>query len=154
MLRMRLSYVVPGLLALLFVYTSIATADLYTYRDAQGQRHFTNDASTIPTANRQQAAATRRKTAAARPTTSTHQPIHTDQFERLQLGMSGRDVAQYLGTPAVKITQVQRQINDLGTHHTPASRMARFELWYYPGTPQGLATRLIFHDGVLRQKFQ
>jgi hypothetical protein len=166
---MRLSYILPGLMALLLARAAIATADFYTYRDAQGQRHFTNDASTIPVADRQQAAATRRKAAgpltlstvqaamatpAPSPASPAHRPIQADQFERLQLGMSSRDVAQRLGTPAVKITQPRRQMNEPSTSDIPARRISRFELWYYPGSSQGLATRLIFHDGVLRQKSQ
>ena len=59
MVRIRLSYLVLGLFTLLCGLLSVAMADFYTYRDAHGQYHFTNDPSTIPVAYRQQATATR-----------------------------------------------------------------------------------------------
>jgi hypothetical protein len=169
MARIRLSYPVLGLLTLLCGLASVALADFYSYRDAQGQRHFTNDPSTIPVAYRQQAMATRRKAAGpltrstvpvamANPSANlvspAVQPVTTDQFQQLPLGVSRREVAQRLGEPALKVVQEQREIIESSRNGGPVKRVVRFETWYYPGSAQILATRLIFHDGVLTHKFQ
>lgn len=169
MVRIRLSYLVVGLITFLCSFVSVALADLYGYRDAQGQHHFTNDASTIPAVYRQQAMAERRKAAGpltlatvpmamANPSASLVPPavqlITTDQFQRLQLGVSSREVAQRLGEPALKITQGRHELSEPSPSGTPVTRTVRREMWYYPGAAQVLATRLIFHNGVLAQKFQ
>lgn len=169
MARIRLSYLVLGLLTLLCGVLSVALADFYTYRDAHGQHHFTNDPSTIPVAYRQQATATRRKAAgpltlstvpaamanpAANLVSPAVQPVTTDQFQRLQLGVSSHEVAQRLGEPALKVIQGHREIIEPGPSGAPVKREVRFETWYYPGSAQILATRLIFHNGVLAHKFQ
>jgi hypothetical protein len=169
MARIRLSYAVLGLLTLLCGLVSVALADFYSYRDAQGQRHFTNDPSTIPAAYRQQAMETRRKAtgpltrstvpaamanASASLVSPAVQPVTTHQFRQLPVGVSRREVAQRLGEPALKVVQGEREIIELSRSGVPVKRVVRFETWYYPGTAQILATRLIFHDGVLTHKFQ
>jgi hypothetical protein len=169
MVRIRLSYLVVGLITFFCSFVSVALAELYGYRDAQGQHHFTNDASTIPAVYRQQAMVERRKAAGpltlttvpmamANPSASlvspAVQPITTDQFQRLQLGVSSREVAQRLGEPALKITQGRHELSEPSPSGAPVTRTVRLEMWYYPGAAQVLATRLIFHNGVLAQKLQ
>jgi Domain of unknown function (DUF4124) len=169
MVRIRLSYLVVGLITFLCSFVSVALADFYGYRDAQGQHHFTNDPSTIPVVYRQQAMAERRKAAGpltlttvpmamANPSASlvspAVQPITTEQFQRLQLGVSSREVTQRLGEPALKISQGRHELSEPSPSGMPVTRIVRLETWYYPGTVQVLATRLVFHNGVLAQKFQ
>jgi hypothetical protein len=82
------------------------------------------------------------------------QPITTDQFQRLQLGVSSREVAQRLGEPALKIVQGRHELIEPSPSGAPVTRVVHFETWYYPGAAQALTTRLIFHNGALAQKFQ
>lgn len=166
--NIRLSGIILWLVMAIFGCVSLAIADLYTYRDAQGRLHLTNDPSTIPVAYRMQANATRRKkagpmTVSTVPSamtvghsspTPTVQPIDTARFALLRLGMRASEVAQRLGEPALKIAQRDKETLKRAQSVGIVKRLIRFETWYYPGTEQLLPTRLIFHDGLLAHKFQ
>ena len=55
-----MSQCVLMLVAWLLVFAGTASGAIYTYRDAQGRLHFTNNLNQVPAAYRDQAAASRR----------------------------------------------------------------------------------------------
>ncbi|ETW97047.1 hypothetical protein [Candidatus Entotheonella palauensis] len=181
MQKRRLGLIAAGVLITASIWVAPALADMFYYRDAQGQLHLTNVWTRIPPAYRSQAARNRRpeqggpaqvagKMAKLVPapspkplkeetliqraaTASPHAaPVNARDFGLLSLRMSDFEVLQRLGPPAA--------INDVGENALASAgrrnRTIRItnsnQSWYYPGTARTPATRLEFQGGVLVSK--
>lgn len=179
--KQRLGLIVAGVLITTSIWVTPALADMFYYRDAQGQLHLTNVWSRIPPAYRNQAARNRRpeqggptqvtgkvskqlpaplpqprkkdRIAPRAATASPHAaPVNARAFGLLSLRMSDFEVLRRLGPPAA--------INDVGENALAAAgrrnRTIRItnsnQSWYYSGTARTPATRLEFQGGVLVNK--
>jgi hypothetical protein len=154
--------------------SALATADMYYYRDRNGQLHLTNVLSSIPPTYRSSVvkAATpqgrsivstperkdsesRAQALQPRPTAapaagSQAMSVNTRQFGLLQLRMTDFEVLQRLGQPAA-ITEVGRPASG-ALESGRTIRVVRGETWYYPGNGAVPPTRLEFSNGLLVYK--
>ncbi len=181
MQQRRSGIIVFGLFMMVSIWVTPALADMFYYRDAQGQLHLTNVWSRIPPAYRSQAAQNRRPEqggptqAATKPTemppTSVSQPRQVDKmvkrsavasphaapvnaraFGLLSLRMNDFEVLQRLGPPAAINDVGERALASSGGSSQVIRVVQRDQHWYYPGTARIPATRLEFQGGVLVNK--
>lgn len=181
MQKQRLGFITAAILITASIWAAPALADMFYYRDAQGQLHLTNVWSRIPPAYRSQAARNRRpeqggptqaanETAKLPPapslpprkegrvvrraaTASPHAaPVNARVFGLLSLQMSDFEVLRRLGPPAA-ISDVGENALALSGRRNRAIRITTSsQRWYYPGTARTPATRLEFQGGVLVSK--
>jgi hypothetical protein len=143
-------------LTLLMLVVSTATGAIYTYRDAQGRLHFTNQLERVPVAYREAALANQRPEAPvslarpaapnalstvtpvsppssaappSAPATPASRPVDTQALDSIRLGMSLEEVRQQLGSPT-SILKHQGQ-----------------ERWFYPGNNQIPGAVIVFKRG-------
>jgi Domain of unknown function (DUF4124) len=143
-------------LTLLVLVVSTAPGAIYTYRDAQGRLHFTNQLERVPVAYREAALANQRPeaplsiapTASPRaPSTVTpvsplpsasppsasatpaSRPVDTHALGLIRIGMSPEEVRERLGAPN-SMLKYQGQ-----------------ERWLYPGNNQIPAAVIVFKRG-------
>ena len=139
-------------LALLMLSVSTATSAIYTYRDAQGRLHLTNQLERVPVAYREAALANQRPEGSlplarpaspsalstvtpvsplpsASPATPASRPVDTHALGSIRLGMSPEEVRERLGAPT---SMLKRQGQ---------------ERWLYPGNNQIPRTVIVFKGG-------
>lgn len=181
MQKRRFGFIAIGFFVTASIWVFPALADMFYYRDAQGQLHLTNMWSRIPPTYRSQAARNRRpeqggptpdvgklaetppmpsppphqdERMAERPATASPQaaPVSTQAFGLLSLQMSDFEVIRRLGPPAA-ISDVGERAFASTDHHSRVIRVVQSDQsWYYPGTSRIPATRLEFQGGVLVRK--
>lgn len=183
MQKRQFGFTVAGFLIIASIWVTPALADMFYYRDANGQLHLTNVWSRIPEAYRDQASRNRRpeqggptqeiesptpmpsmtqpqphtddKRTTHSATASPHAaPVDTRAFGLLNLRMSDFEVAQRLGPPAAISDVGQRTLTPAGSSNQVIRVVQGDELWYYPGTARIPATRLEFQRGVLVKKMR
>ena len=181
--KQRLTVIIGGCLAIASLWLSPALADVYHYRDAQGQLHLTNVRARIPSAYRNQAdrnrrpelggptqaveAPTRQQPAltmpsrvedetAPRPSAASPQARSVDAraFGLLSLRMSDFEVLRRLGPPAAISDVGLRALAPEGSSNRAIRVTESTQTWYYPGTARTPATRLVFQGGTLVNKFR
>jgi hypothetical protein len=154
--------------------SALATADMYYYRDRNGQLHLTNVLSSIPPTYRSsvvkaatprgrsivstperkdsesRAQALQPRPTAAQAAGSQAMSVNTRQFGLLQLRMTDFEVLQRLGQPAA-ITAVGSPASG-SPSPLRVIRVVGGEAWYYPGSGAVPPTRLEFSHGLLVHK--
>ncbi len=180
MQKRRFGFTAAGLFVVASMWATPTLADMFYYRDTQGQLHLTNVWSRIPETHRDQASRNRRpeqgghtqdmvatqmpSTPQAREdnkrdirsaTASPHAtPVDTRAFGLLNLRMSDFEVAQRLGPPAAISDVGQRILAPTGGSSQVIRVVRGDETWYYPGTTRIPATRLEFQRGILVKKMR
>ncbi len=183
MQKPQLRLIAAGLLITASIWSTPTLADMFYYRNAQGQLHLTNMWSRIPSPYRSQAARNRRPelggpaqtagkstkmppTSSLQPqpdnkivqhpvTASPHaSPVHARAFGLLSLRMSDFEVLRRLGPPAAISDVGERALASTDSSHQVIRVTDRNQSWYYPGTARTPATRLEFQGGVLVHKLR
>ena len=183
MQKQRLTFIVGGFFIIASIWISPALADMFYYRDVQGQLHLTNVKSRIPADYRSQADRNRRREQGGptqeidvstqrqavrslpprqagkvvqRPAiTSPHaSPVSVRAFGLLSLRMSDFEVLQRLGPPAAISDLGLRALAPAGSSNRAIHVSESTQTWYYPGTARTPATRLEFQGGTLVNKFR
>ncbi len=183
MQKRRFGFTAAGFLMIASIWATPALADMFYYRDAQGQLHLTNVWSRIPETYRDQATRNRRpeqggptqatapstqmpstppsqsrrddKRATRSATASPHAaPVNTRAFGLLDLRMSDFEVVRRLGPPAAISDVGERTLAPAGSSNRVIRIVRGGETWYYPGTARIPATRLEFQSGVLVHKMR
>ena len=183
MQRRRLNLIAAGLFTAASIWITPALADMFYYRDAQGQLHLTNVWSRIPSTYRDQAARNRRPEqggptstvdkATKVPSTSLSQPrqddevvrrpatvsphaapVSTRDFGLLSLRISDYEVLQRLGPPVAVSDVGERALAPADSSNRVIRVVDSNQRWYYPGTTGIPATRLDFQGGVLVHKMR
>ena len=181
MQKQRLICIAIGFFSMALLWITPALADMFYYRDAQGQLHLTNVRSRIPSAYRSQADRHRRpeqggpKQVADQPSreqpmtaapsrqddemtqrpvaASPHAaPVDARDFGLLSLRMSDFEVLQRLGPPAAISDVGERTLEPAGSSNRVIRVTESTQSWYYPGTGSAPATRLVFQGGTLVNK--
>ena len=181
MQKRRLISIAAGFFTMASIGLSPALADMFYYRDSQGQLHLTNVRSRIPSAYRSQADRNRRpeqggpkqavdKTVEKQPISPSQadqqeemvqrasvaspqaMPVDARDFGLLSLRMSDFEVLQRLGPPAAISDVGERALPPEGSSHRVIRVTESTQSWYYPGTAGTPATRLDFQGGNLVNK--
>ena len=181
--KQRLTFIIGGCFAIASIWLSPALADLYHYRDAQGQLHLTNVKARIPASYRKQAdrnrrpelggptqvmdAPTRQQSTLAMPSRTEDETaqrpsavspqarsVDARAFGLLSLRMSDFAVLQRLGPPAAISDVGLRALAPEGSSNRAIRVTESTQTWYYPGTARTPATRLVFQGGALVNKFR
>ncbi len=163
-----MSQCVLMLVAWLLVFAGTASGAIYTYRDAQGRLHFTNNLNQVPAAYRDQAAASRRSElppttrTATPPARSLTPPPPSPTVESVPLSPPPQRTkrpalpsSRSVNTRKLALIRIGMSSEEVQKRLGPPAKviiLSSGEKWVYPGSRQTPPAFVIFYNDKVNSR--